>query len=48
MLATGATRPVLVAVAETLLRRAGTPARCAFYEDSPYVSSAHPPHVSPR
>ncbi len=38
MLAAGATRPVLAAVAETLLWRAGGPARPAFYEDSPYVS----------
>ncbi|MEU6225388.1 hypothetical protein [Streptomyces sp. NPDC047042] len=48
MLATGATRPVLAAVAETLLRRAGTPARCAFYEDSPYVSPDQPPRFSQR
>lgn len=48
MLAEGTARPVLAAVAETLLWRAEGPARCAFYEDSPYVSPERPPRLTRR
>lgn len=42
MLAGGAAQPVLAAVAETLQWRVGESARCAFYDDAPYVPPEQP------
>ncbi|MGW1714775.1 hypothetical protein [Streptomyces sp. NBC_00075] len=42
ILAADVDHPVLAEVAETLCRRAGSPARGAFYEDAPYVPVERP------
>lgn len=48
MLAADTRQPVLAAVAEMLLWRVETSARCAFYDDSPYVPPEQPPSLSHR